>query len=350
MAEPELLTVGRRMGRVLGLAVVAAALCVMLYHQVRWLVPLHHHNVVTFRAYDQGFEMDSFESSLGRMDLGATWGPRVLSNVAGSLATRECCAGRELSLPNLGQMLHGEDFPHDAGLYGVFWLALIFGLYLLAFGGEALIPILGTYCGVAFGYMPGIADRIYPWDMPSLFFFSAFLVCLVRGRLLVFLPLLPVAVLFKETAIVLALAYAFVPGSLRRRAMFTAVALGLCVAARWVGVEISGSEVSTPDLLPRLAANLRFVFGFELPSEDWYHPAVMVPHPLLIDAGLLVAFVLHPPRGPHRAALWTVVGAFTAAAFASGVVFEYRIWFELIPILLYPWYADRLAPRVASSS
>lgn len=56
-------------------------------------------------------------------------------------------------------------------------------------------------------------------------------------------------------------------------------------------------------------------------------------HPLLLNAGLLVALWVLPDRRILLLRLLAV--AFTAGNFMLGLVTEYRIWFERIPLSLY---------------
>ncbi len=191
------------------IAAIGLALCLMMYHQVRWLAPLQPHSAYTFAQLARQPRSPREPSDAGKLDLQKRWAPRILSNTLAVLITQDCLQGSALDV---------ERFSHRVGLYASVWLGMIFCLYLLILRELSLIPILGTFCGVAFGYMPGIADRIYPWDMSALFFYSLFIGFLIAGRIKWFLVVLPVAVLFKETACVLALAYLFLDEPLEEAA------------------------------------------------------------------------------------------------------------------------------------
>jgi hypothetical protein len=73
----------------------------------------------------------------------------------------------------------------------------------------------------------------------------------------------------------------------------------------------------------RLAANLREIFVLKIDS------------PLFINAGLLVALLLLPIKKRPIGMLKVITGVFILGIFLFGVINEYRIWFELIPISLY---------------
>lgn len=318
----------RSVREVLALATIGIALCLMLYHEVKLVAPLHRDSRRTFIGYEQGLRFPVFDSQVGHMDLQRSWKPRVLSNVLGSLATRGATADDEAG---------ARKFSRQAGLYAGTWLGLVFLLYLVALRGDALLPMLGTYAGVAFGYLPGLGDRIYPWDMPALFFYTAFVCLLTCRRLEYFLVLLPIGVLFKETVGILALAYLFSEHSWKRRRLLFALALALAGGAKlladWMTQSAGRFSLDTTLLL----ANLRYLVSGEWPQKGWYAVGGL-HHPLLLDAGLLTAFLLQPFRDRHVWMLRTIVLAFSAGNLLFGVVFEYRIWFELIPILLYPFY------------
>lgn len=238
--------------------------------------------------------------------------------------------------------LHLERFSHCVGLYASAWLGLVFLLYLITLRGESLIPILGTFCGVAFGCMPGITDRIYPRDMPALFFYSLFICFLIVGRINWFLLFLPLAVLFKETACVLVLAYLFVNEPMRRRVLWFAVALilggGTKVVADLVTQSTGGFSLDPTVFW----VNVRFILFGEFPHREWYTSLARINHPIFINAGLLAAFWLHPFKCRHKSMLRMIVLIFAVMAMLWAIVCEYRIWFELIPLCLFPLYCSRI--------
>jgi hypothetical protein len=327
------------------LAFVGLALCVMLYNQVQVIAPIAAPSSQTFSAYVLGIDFPTCQSQARCVDLQKSWKPRILSNILGSL-----CVGSAI---NDGRLAPTE-FGPLAALYASVWLGLVFLLYLGFVGRTALIPILGTYAAVAFGYMPGIADRIYPWDMPALFFYTLFICLMIARKLEYFLIFLPVAVLFKETAAVLALAYLFVGGPLRRRLTLFGLALLLAGAAKLSADGLTHSFGRFTLDTHLLVANLRFVVLGTFPNREWYTWMDRIDHPLFINAGLLVAFFVYPFRSRYAWMLRTIVLCFALGNLLWGIVFEYRIWFELIPILLYPLYCrwlplpERAAPPTAA--
>ena len=57
--------------------------------------------------------------------------------------------------------------------------------------------------------------------------------------------------------------------------------------------------------------------------------------PLFINAGTLLAFLLLPHATRTLVAFKAIALAFIAGNFLFGIITEYRIWFELIPLALY---------------
>lgn len=327
--------------RMLALVAIGSALCLMLYHEIRVIAPVASHSAQTFLAHAAGLDFPAFESKVGLMDLQRAWKPRLLSNVLGSYATRGAVVDGRIS---------DERFAHLAGLWSASWLALVFLLYLAFLGSDALIPMLGTFAGVAFAYMPGIGDRVYPWDMPSLFFSALFVCLLLHDRLAVMLFFLPIATLFKETAIVMAPAFLFLRGSARKRIAMFGVALLSIVAAKIAADVITDSQGHLAFDGRLLLANVRYAVTGEFPHPEWYTWTSHRSHLVLVNAGLLAAFFLYPFPDRNAWMLRTVVLLYVAGTLTGAVVFEYRTWIGLIPLLLYPLTRAPLAPQEPTPS
>jgi hypothetical protein len=308
-------------------AFISLALCVIIYHHAVSVTPILRTTVATFAGAT--FVTVNLPE-IGAFDLKKCWGARILSLEAGSYFVRKSLDYNSF-----------DAIASSIGLYVALWLGLSFLAYLVTLREAALLPILGTFAGVCFGYTLGIGDRIYPWDMPALFFYTLFVCLLVRRRLVWIIPILPVAVLFKETAILLALALLFDKSFDRRRrwAMF-AIAFGLAVETRILAQNAVGSV----DIHWRLPlANLQALFLLKFPAMHSNQFGLgFVNHPMFINAGLLVAFIIARSDGEHMPALRLIFWIYVAAMLLLGVIIEYRIWFELIPISLYPFYAHQI--------
>jgi hypothetical protein len=318
--------------QVLAIAFIGVALCLMIYNEVKMIVPLQEHNLTTFISYNHDVIFGARDTAVGRMDLEKSWRPRILGRMLGSLITKPA---------DTPKGINKSQFIHLVGVYVGVWLGLTFLLYLLTLGKNALIPILGTYAAVAFCYMPGIGDRVYPWDMPMLFFFTLFVCLLIKEKLPYFIFIIPIATLFRQSVAMLVSAYLFLPGSIRRRLLlFSAAAAAYATTKVTADVltNSTGSFAFDPTLL---LANLRYLLtGFFPDKAAWYPTVQDINYPIFLNAGLLIAFIVYPFRDRNALMLSVIVLSFVAAMFLFGIIFEYRGWLELTPILLYPLYMN----------
>ena len=317
--------------------VISLALSLMTYHEVKALAHAYSHNAFMFIFHTIDFKVPPMQARFGTLDLYASWEPRLLSNLLGGWSTIACFN------PFTGKV-DANEFAWRVGVYAACWMLAICLLYMAALRAAALLPILGTYAGVAFGYMPNLTDRVCPWDMPALFFYTVFICLLIRRRLIWLLPLLPVAVLFKETAALLPVAFLFGWGSRRRRIGLFALGLALAGGAKLGANVWTHTAGYNPINLKLAATNLSFFMMGNFPHEDWYRiDWAFFNHPIFINAGFLVAFFIAARgRDPHVPMLRVLALLFIVLTLLCGVIFEYRIWFELIPIGLYPFYGPAL--------
>ncbi len=292
---------------------ITCALGLMLYKQTLLLAPMFVDNYVAFLSYTLKLPFPTVKNEyVGVINLGKAWKPRILSLYLGDLATRKSV---------IDGNINNHKFAHCVGLWVSLWFGAIALLYIICFKGQSFLFIMATYCGLAFGYMPGVVERIFPWDLPALFFFVLFLVLLDKNKIIYFLPLLPVAVLFKETCIILAIAYLFMKATPKKRLLFFAAALLLALLPRFLANAFI-SEGGWAFLNIRLLwSNLKFIAGSMMP--------------FFINAGLLWAFIVIPFKGRNSAAIKCIFWLFVIAVLTNAVVFEYRIWFELIPLCAY---------------
>lgn len=299
----------------LALIILSLALSTMIYRQALLIAPLHHDNKNTFLSFELEEPFFIVESDyFGRMDLGKCWRPRIFSRYLGNLAARGCLENKKINL---------LDFSHRVSLWTAFWFAAVCSLFVFSFKNQAFLYIIGTYCGVAFGYMPGLVLRIFPWDMPALFFFSLFICLLHHHRALFFMPLLPIAVLFKETAIILAVAYLFLFPDRRflyRLQVFTGAVLFALITK--LVADIYTGSINRPLFNPVLFR-----------SNCWFLLRNATPY--LANAGLISAALILPVQKPFGSALKSILLLFLVGILTNAVIFEYRNFFELIPVCLY---------------
>jgi len=299
----------------LALIILSLALSTMVYRQALLIAPLHNDNINTFLSFELAEPFFIVESDyIGRMDLGKHWNPRIFSRYLGGLAVRHCIENKKVNL---------IDFSRRVSLWTALWFLAVCGLFVISFKKQALLYITGTYCAISFGYMPGVVLRIFPWDMPALFFFSLFICLMHKNRALLFLLVLPVAVLFKESVLCIIIAYFFLfPNKkfLYRAGIFT---LGLLFS-----------------LFPKLTADY-YTGSFGRPL---FNPVLIKSNflflsrnimPYFANAGLVLAAVILPAKKPYGTALRSIMALFLFSICTNAVIFEYRTFFELIPVCIY---------------
>jgi len=184
--------------------------------------------------------------------------------------------------------------------------------------------------------------------MLALFVFCCF-IALIRTKHEAWLPVfIPLAMVFKETALVLVVALLFWPGaSWKKRIFFTAITLIAGLGLKSIVDLITENpaplfsmtyrDYHTMDLMARqitpqsdslfaislFKSNLQRIFSLRLDS------------PFFIDAGLLTVLYILPIKKRAIAMLKSIAGLFLIGNMLFSVIIEYRIWFEVIPLALY---------------
>lgn len=293
--------------------IVSLSLSVVLERQVRQIALSHRDNFVTFHSFSAGLEE--------YQELRPEWRTRFLSNLL---------AGRLVNLVEAGFAPPDPDaaMGRITAIWTAGWIMLVFGIYIAFLREESLLFILGTFCAVSFAYSPVLGStRTYPWDLPALFWFATAVVLLKSNRLHLLAFLVPIATLFKETALLIPLVF-LIWGNIpwRRRVTLCVLSMLAGLAAKGIVDLVTGSPIplitmtlSDAHTEPRLLTNLRLI------SE------LRVNHPLFINSGLLAALLLLPVTD-RRILGWKVIALlFIAGNMLFGIINEYRIWLELVP-------------------
>lgn len=297
---------------------ISLALCISLGYQGKQIALKYRHNKYTFLSYEQG---------VSGYSLPKEWRTRLFSNYLASLFVPSYLQDGEV-------VVDDEPFRVAVGRWAAFWLLLTNLTFIIGFGKKSLWFLFGTYAAVSFGYMPGITARIYPWDMPILWFFSLFVLIIYIRQYYWLLLLIPIATGFKETALVVSLSFLFwEKASLRKRlALFSSVLLASFIVKASIDAITNNPAVlytmttQTPDEDLLIIFNLQDLLKLRL------------NHPIFINAGLLLSFLLIPIRNREMLLLKAITVCFVIGIFVWGIVYEYRIWFELIPVSLYGLY------------
>ena len=197
---------------------------------------------------------------------------------------------------------------------------------------------------------------LLPYDLPSLFFFSAGFYLLVTRRDVLLIPLIAVATLNRETSLFLIVFYLVFELSRRsdRRKPASVLAMAVGMLAAWMAMRLillhlyghnpmdSGSRIADLKLWQNLGFLIKpqhwpafaSIFGFTLPVVIAGRRSL---EPYFLRRGLMVV------------ALWFVLMLFV------GVLIEIRIFGELISymslalgVILYRWLAIRPSGPIAA--
>ena len=90
------------------------------------------------------------------------------------------------------------------GFYHALWLFLLFGVLILH-RRDALLIMLGVFGGLMYNFTIPAGRWFYPWDMPTLFFFTWACLLYDQRRLFPLLVVVWLGSLFKETTLCCAL-------------------------------------------------------------------------------------------------------------------------------------------------
>lgn len=310
----------------LALFVVLAGLCVALFKLTFALAPLYNHNQYSFESFTQGIdEYRSFKPA---------WRPRVFSTFFAAQFT------------GFGQWWSSESFYHPTATFeytvaawSAFWFWIMGVLYITLERRRAVFFLFGTTAAILFAYVPGLL-RIYPWDMPILCIYTAGLLLFLRRQYRWLFALIALGVGFKESAMVLCLAFLFTEEPRKRRISLFALSLAACCTVKlaldlYVHMPIPFFSMET--------STANGEAGTSLFVQNLHALKNLRLEPLLVNSGTLLALFLLPARNRGMMGIKVMSAVVIGANLFFGIIAEYRIFFELIPFALY-FLADHLLP------
>jgi len=212
------------------------------------------------------------------------------------------------------------------GTYQAGWLALLFGL-LIRYRPDAVLIMLGTFSGLMYNFNIPAGSWCYPWDMPSLALFTWAI--LISKE---YYPLIAVAFaasLIKETGATCALLVLLGPWSWRKRiGGFVGLILAFVISRKLLMACGNVQTIFLPfaestsffsfigNSFKLFLDNMKALFSFHLNS------------PFFSNCGMLfVMFFL-----PARKQIKLTAAAFFVGQLMFGIIFEFRIWYELLPL------------------
>lgn len=284
---------------------IALGLGVALFFQQQLILPLHYHNRNTFYA---------------PASLMIAWRPRFFSYYLANLFVAHQPSSEGFSFVPIAQ-------------WGSVWFLVISLLIIFAKLRSPFVYmyIFGLYAAVSYGYMPGIVDRIYPWDMSALCLFTLSILLLDRQYFMPLVVLLPLGMGFKETAMVIAIALLFDHAwSWKRQIVTCVLTMVLCI----------GMKLAITMFIDHAPIFLTMTHHIQkkalvLINSDWCLTQWRTPlSPLFINGGTFIALLCFPIVNKKMVMLKCIAIAFAVGNFFFAVIWEYRVWFEMIPVTL----------------
>ena len=230
------------------------------------------------------------------------------------------------------------------GFYHATWLLFLF-LLLIRYRQDALVIMLGVFGGLMYNLTdPSQPALYYPWDMPTMFFFT--LACLLydRRRMGWLMAAIWLGGLFKETTLCCALLILLGEHwPLKQRIIgFMATVLATFATNKLLMLAYG---VSAPLLAMNDAPHLADIFrNTRLFDNVELLFSLDLRHVLFANAGSLLIIMLIPWRNRRDLVFKTMILAVLVGQFFCGIVNEFRIWYELLP-LGWMIIADRLLAR-----
>ena len=299
---------------------IAISVTLMVFDMTRKNATKYVDNYTTFCALSLGLEKYKRTPPL-------VWKPRLFSAYLSKQFMPEVIqVGKK-------EMLNKVAFENGIGYWSAMWFFLSCILLIICFKKQSLFFILGLFAAISFGYQCAYAQMVYPWDMVTIFVSVLFIVLVSKDRLGWLVFILPIAVGFKETTMVLCISFLFWKKvSPKRRIMLTIVSLAGCIFVKYViGYSLNLSAAfCTMD--GTRGGGFRWIKNFG------YIKNGLSNYIFFLNAGTLLAFIILPFKKYPMLMLKVIAILLLIGLFSSGSIREYRIFFGLIPIALYGIY------------
>jgi hypothetical protein len=297
----------QKLGCYIGLFCILLGLSAAIAYQTLSLAEMADSFQSPFRSFLRGIET--------YRDFKVAWRPRLLANF---LAAKVAQFG-------------GLNLKKTIPIWSAGWFFLTGLLYIIVAKQKALFYLFGLLAAILFGYTPKL-KRVFPWDLPIVFVFALFSILFARKKYLWILLLLPIGMSIKETTILLCLGFLFAELPLQRRVAFFGISLVSCIIVK-TAIDF---YVQVP--LPFFTMEYSFSTGsleflYLLHNLEKIISLRFVP--LMVNSGTFLAFLLMPALD-KTARVFKIIGVtFLGFALLFGLINEYRIFFEMIPLALY---------------
>jgi hypothetical protein len=226
---------------------------------------------------------------------------------------------------------NGKEFENLFGFYQATWLFLLF-LLLMLYRRDALLIMLGVFAGLMYYLSDPLYAQFYPWDLPTMFFFT--LACLLYDsrRMGLLLAVVWMGALFKETTLCCALLILL--GEhwpwRKRLAGFAGTVVGTLVTYQllmWL------FDMKAPIFAMNGAKSAHDLVWNSVMVSNIHTLFSLTPrHVLFANAGSLFILLLLPWRNRRDMVFKTLIVVFIVGEFFWGIINEFRIWYELLPL------------------
>ena len=228
-----------------------------------------------------------------------------------------------------GHYLYTEDYRNIFGLYHACWLFLFF-VMLLFMAEDPVFVIFACFAGLFYMLTPRAVYYAYPWDMPSMTFFTLGYLLWLKKHYRWMLVIIFFGTLFKETAAVTAVLFFFTDLNWKKRIVYFGIAfLSTLLLKIAITSVIDGRiEILTQDLtrgnssgkLMTLWSNLQ-----ELAGPKWNHF-------VFVNAGTFVIALFLPMRTKIEMGTKVVLLLFFCGQMLAGSLSEFRVMLEVLPV------------------
>lgn len=211
------------------------------------------------------------------------------------------------------------------------WLALLLWL-IMRHRPDAVIIMLGTYAGLGYSLIQQTGNIYFPWDMSAMFFFTLAMLLFDQRRWGALLATVWLGALFKETLLCCGLLVLFHERWNWRRRLGSLAAVGLAaLLTRKLLMSLYGIHTLTVPLNNAQSWSEIFFNTVLFKNLDDLF-SLNLNHVAFANGGALLLMLLIPWRNRRDLARKSVVLAFVAGEFFCGVIDEFRIWYELLPL------------------
>jgi len=256
--------------------------------------------------------------------LAPVWQPRIAGNwMAGRLSDAWAHNG----------VLTETAYQNVFGAYQAGWLLVNFAL-LIFLAENALFAIPLVFAGLCYSLTPPDNVTIFPWDLPSMFFWTLAFLLWQRKQYVWMLAAIIAGTAFKETVAVTAIFFFFAGMSWGRRAgYFGAAFLGCVLLKLWITEAVMGqAQLFTADS----GAHSSWDALRDLVSPQ-------ANHFIWVNAGTFIVALLLPMKTAvdqgTKAVLVVFFAGLIAACVLAGTTFEFRQFLDVLPISVL--YLDR---------